>query len=192
MRQFAAWFLAVGLVRVAPLPAQDLSSLPWRAIGPASFGGRIDDIEAVPGRPGTIFVGTAGGGVFRSTNNGTTWSPVFDRDGRSASIGGARSSPRPSRLAGRPVGAGAATAGLVRQPLRRRLRWPEVRVPRPRWLDAGVVDGPTVAQRRALDRLAAKLRTDLTALNALLAGAFAELQRRAAGTAATLPPVTVA
>jgi photosystem II stability/assembly factor-like uncharacterized protein len=41
----------------------------------------------VPGKPGTIFVGTAGGGVFRSTNNGTTWSPVFDRDGRSTSIG---------------------------------------------------------------------------------------------------------
>ncbi|MCC6772379.1 MAG: glycosyl hydrolase, partial [Gemmatimonadaceae bacterium] len=69
------------------LPAQDLSSLPWRHIGPSSFGGRIDDIEAVPNRPTTIFVGTAGGGVFRSVNNGTTWSPVFDRDGRSTSIG---------------------------------------------------------------------------------------------------------
>ncbi len=71
----------------AVLPAQDLSTLPWREIGPASFGGRIDDIEGVPGRPSTIFVGTAGGGVFRTTNNGTTWSPVFDRDGRSTSIG---------------------------------------------------------------------------------------------------------
>jgi photosystem II stability/assembly factor-like uncharacterized protein len=69
------------------LPAQDLSTLPWRAIGPASFGGRIDDIESVPGRPSTVFVGTAGGGVFRTTNNGTTWAPVFDRDGRSTSIG---------------------------------------------------------------------------------------------------------
>jgi photosystem II stability/assembly factor-like uncharacterized protein len=67
--------------------AQSLPSLPWREIGPASFGGRIDDIEAVPGRPATIFVGTAGGGIFRSLNNGTTWTPVFDRDGRSTSIG---------------------------------------------------------------------------------------------------------
>jgi photosystem II stability/assembly factor-like uncharacterized protein len=67
--------------------AQDLGSLPWRHIGPASFGGRIDDIEAVATRPSTIFVGTAGGGIFRSTNNGTTWVPVFDRDGRSTSIG---------------------------------------------------------------------------------------------------------
>ncbi len=69
------------------MPAQDLATLPWREIGPASFGGRIDDIEAVPGRTSTIFVGTAGGGVFRTTNNGTTWSPVFDRDGRTTSIG---------------------------------------------------------------------------------------------------------
>lgn len=67
--------------------AQALPSLPWREIGPSSFGGRIDDIEAVPGRPSTIFVGTAGGGIFRSLNNGTTWSPVFDRDGKSSSIG---------------------------------------------------------------------------------------------------------
>ena len=70
-----------------PLAAQDLSALPWRHIGPASFGGRIDDIEAVPGKTSTIFVGTAGGGVFRSINNGTTWTPVFDRDGRTTSIG---------------------------------------------------------------------------------------------------------
>ncbi|HUQ82729.1 MAG TPA: hypothetical protein VM076_16380, partial [Gemmatimonadaceae bacterium] len=51
--------------------------------------------------------------------------------------------------------------------------------------------GPTVAQRRSLDQLAAKLRADLTALNALLGGAFTELQRRAAGTAVALTPVGV-
>src|SRR2546423_1431235 len=50
----------------------------WRAIGPASFGGRVDDIEAVPDDPHTIYVGTASGGVFRTFNNGTTWQPVFD------------------------------------------------------------------------------------------------------------------
>ena len=50
----------------------------WRAIGPASFGGRVDDIEAVTDDPRTIFVGTASGGVFRTHNNGTTWEPVFD------------------------------------------------------------------------------------------------------------------
>ena len=50
----------------------------WRAIGPAAFGGRVDDIEAVADDPRVIFVGTASGGVFRTRNNGTTWEPVFD------------------------------------------------------------------------------------------------------------------
>lgn len=79
--------LSLTLLLPATVAAQDLGALPWRHIGPASFGGRIDDVEAVPGKPSTVFVGTAGGGVFRSTNAGTTWTPVFDRDGRSTSIG---------------------------------------------------------------------------------------------------------
>ena len=59
----------------------------WRHIGPASFGGRIDDIEAVPDDPRIIFVGTASGGIFRSRNNGVTWDPVFDSYGTALSIG---------------------------------------------------------------------------------------------------------
>ncbi len=59
----------------------------WREIGPASFGGRVDDIEAVADDPNIIFVGTASGGVFRSLNNGVTWDPVFDTDGTAMSIG---------------------------------------------------------------------------------------------------------
>jgi photosystem II stability/assembly factor-like uncharacterized protein len=50
---------------------------------------------------------------------------------------------------------------------------------------------PTVAQQRALDQLAASLREDLTALNALLAGDFSELQRRSAGAGVTLGPVPI-
>jgi len=68
---------ALVVVVASVAEAQDLSTLPWRHIGPASFGGRIDDIEVAPGRTSTIFVGTAGGGIFRSTNYGTTWAPVF-------------------------------------------------------------------------------------------------------------------
>jgi photosystem II stability/assembly factor-like uncharacterized protein len=64
-----------------------IDSLEWRHIGPAAFGGRIDDVEAVPGKPGTIFVGTASGGIFKTTNNGVTWKAVFDEEGTSLSIG---------------------------------------------------------------------------------------------------------
>lgn len=70
-----------------PVASSGLDFLRWRHIGPASFGGRIDDIEAVESRPSTIFVGAAGGGVWRSTNNGVTWTTDFDRFGGSISIG---------------------------------------------------------------------------------------------------------
>jgi photosystem II stability/assembly factor-like uncharacterized protein len=59
----------------------------WRHLGPAAFGGRVDDIEAVASDPRIIFVGSAAGGVFRSKNNGTTWDPVFDNFGNTLSIG---------------------------------------------------------------------------------------------------------
>ncbi|HEX8725804.1 MAG TPA: hypothetical protein VF737_10490, partial [Gemmatimonadaceae bacterium] len=63
------------------------ASITARQIGPAAFGGRIDDIEAVPSDPRIIFVGTASGGIFRSRNNGVTWDPVFDAYGTALSIG---------------------------------------------------------------------------------------------------------
>lgn len=81
--------------RTTPVPAAASARAPdtwpndssWRHIGPASFGGRIDDVEAVASDPRIIFVGTASGGIFRSRNNGVTWDAVFDRDGTALSIG---------------------------------------------------------------------------------------------------------
>ena len=64
-----------------------LNNIAWRHIGPAAYGGRIDDVEAVVGNPSIIFVGAASGGIFKSVNNGVTWKPVFDKDGTSQSIG---------------------------------------------------------------------------------------------------------
>src|SRR5687767_6666022 len=62
-------------------------STSWRHLGPAAFGGRIDDIEAVADDPRIIFVGAAAGGVFRSVNNGVTWEPVLDRYANTLSVG---------------------------------------------------------------------------------------------------------
>jgi len=50
----------------------------WRGIGPASMGGRVDDIAAVESNPYIVYVGLATGGVWKSTNNGTTFQPIFD------------------------------------------------------------------------------------------------------------------
>ncbi len=75
--------LAVAVVAVA-LPAQVpnraelLHDFAWRSIGPANLGGRVDDIEAVPGNPDIVYVGGANSGVWKTANGGTTWVPVFD------------------------------------------------------------------------------------------------------------------
>ena len=53
-------------------------NLPWRAIGPAIMGGRIHDFAVIEADPSTYFVATAAGGIFKTTNNGTTFKPVFD------------------------------------------------------------------------------------------------------------------
>jgi len=55
-----------------------LKNLRWRAIGPAIMGGRIDDIAVVEGNPSTFYVGVATGGVWKTTNAGTTFDPIFD------------------------------------------------------------------------------------------------------------------
>jgi len=50
----------------------------FRGIGPASMGGRIDDIAGVDSNPYVYYVGFATGGVWKTTNNGTTFQPIFD------------------------------------------------------------------------------------------------------------------
>ena len=62
-----------------PTPAEPvLSGLGWRYVGPAIAGGRITDVEVVPGDAAHWFVGAASGGVFESRNHGITWTPIFD------------------------------------------------------------------------------------------------------------------
>ncbi|WP_347244981.1 hypothetical protein, partial [Thermogutta sp.] len=49
-------------------------SLVWRSIGPE--GGSIYALAIDPATPGTLYAGTYGGGVFKSTNGGASWSAV--------------------------------------------------------------------------------------------------------------------
>ena len=55
-----------------------LSGLPLRGIGPALMGGRIADIAVNPSDRSTWFVAVGSGGLWKTTNAGTTWTPVFD------------------------------------------------------------------------------------------------------------------
>lgn len=60
------------------IDADVLSGLEARAIGPAVMGGRIAAIDAVATDPLTVYVGAAGGGVWKSSDGGVTFKPVFD------------------------------------------------------------------------------------------------------------------
>ena len=53
--------------------------LAYRNIGPANMSGRMSDVEGVPGDPSTVYVAAASGGVWKTTNAGTSWTPLFDK-----------------------------------------------------------------------------------------------------------------
>jgi photosystem II stability/assembly factor-like uncharacterized protein len=57
-----------------------LASLRWRSIGPANMSGRITDVEGIPSPSRTFFVAAAAGGIWKTTNAGTTFRPVFDNE----------------------------------------------------------------------------------------------------------------
>ena len=65
----------------AGVNAQTFAGFEFRSIGPAFMSGRISDIEILPEDPSTWIVGVGSGGVWRTDNAGTTWSPIFDDTG---------------------------------------------------------------------------------------------------------------
>lgn len=70
----------------APTPRPDaafeaaISSLRFREIGPATMGGRVNDIEVAPNDSRVIYAGMAGGGIVKSVNGGTSWTTLFDKE----------------------------------------------------------------------------------------------------------------
>ncbi|MFT5290687.1 MAG: photosystem II stability/assembly factor-like uncharacterized protein [Planctomycetota bacterium] len=70
-----------------PLLAEALlEDLTWRNIGPANMGGRVVDLAVHPGRARIYYVATATGGLWKTTNGGTNFKPVFQFEG-SGSVG---------------------------------------------------------------------------------------------------------
>jgi photosystem II stability/assembly factor-like uncharacterized protein len=61
-----------------PSAAINLAGLVARPIGPATPGGRITSVAVVEKKPTIQYVGTAGGGVWKTIDDGLTWAPVFE------------------------------------------------------------------------------------------------------------------
>ena len=69
----AAYPASASAQAVAISPA-DLAAFEARPIGPAVTGGRIADLEAVADDPSTLWVASASGGLWKTTNRGHNWS----------------------------------------------------------------------------------------------------------------------
>ena len=97
-RLFLIAFLIAAFV--PPCPAQKvdgqlLKELHWRMIGPHR-GGRTVGVAGVPGSPNVFYIGVNNGGVWRTSDYGHTWVPVFDDQptGSIGALGVAPSDPR--------------------------------------------------------------------------------------------------
>jgi photosystem II stability/assembly factor-like uncharacterized protein len=76
-----------------PLSSATLSGLSLRSLGPAVTSGRVVGFAVHPRDPSQYYVAVASGGVWKTTNAGTTWTPIFDGEG-SYSIGVVALDPR--------------------------------------------------------------------------------------------------
>ena len=86
MKQF---YLCLLLLATFPVSAQEFNmklagDLKPRNIGPGGMSGRVTAIDVVTAEPDIMYVGTASGGLWKSTSGGIKWEPVFDREATSS------------------------------------------------------------------------------------------------------------
>ena len=77
--------------------AELLKKYSWRAIGPANMGGRVTDIDGVPGDPSTFYVSGADGGIHKTIDGGVNFKPIFENQ-RAYSIGALTIAPSDSNV----------------------------------------------------------------------------------------------
>lgn len=76
---FSMLSLAVPCFGQATINSNTFGVMEARQLGPGTMSGRITSIEGVISDNKTLYVGTAGGGVWKSTNAGASWKPIFDK-----------------------------------------------------------------------------------------------------------------
>ncbi|HSN17635.1 MAG TPA: hypothetical protein VLV87_05445, partial [Gammaproteobacteria bacterium] len=65
-------------------PPDAFQNLKFRNLGPASAGGRVSAVVGVPGNPSIYYVGGGGGGVWKTTDGGLSFSPIFEHEATSS------------------------------------------------------------------------------------------------------------
>src|SRR6185295_7583943 len=77
----AGLLIAITQVASAQTVAQEFEKLHFRSIGPATMSGRIADVAVYEANPALYYVGSAHGGVWKTTNNGATFEAQFQDNG---------------------------------------------------------------------------------------------------------------
>ncbi len=93
MSKYLAWGSLAFALSVSPsvsfakdAEANPLANIKLRNIGPAMISGRVSDFAVNPSNPSEFYVATASGNLWKTSNNMTTWTPLFEKEG-SYSIG---------------------------------------------------------------------------------------------------------
>ena len=91
-----ASLLLTGLITIAAVPPRHVTPAPiksdlfaglvWRNLGPFR-GGRVSAVSGAIGEPGVFYAGYPLGGVWKTTNDGHTWFPIFDAVKEASSVG---------------------------------------------------------------------------------------------------------
>ena len=80
-------------VEVKMAPGDDLlAGLRWRNVGPF-HGGRVSAVTGAIGQPGVFYLGAPAGGIWKTTNAGVSWFPIFDQFTNVDSIGAIQVAP---------------------------------------------------------------------------------------------------
>ncbi|MGH9484310.1 MAG: WD40/YVTN/BNR-like repeat-containing protein, partial [Terriglobales bacterium] len=93
--------LVLPLAIMAQTPSASLTSaLSWRSVGPYS-GGRVTSLAGIGSEPSVFYMGTAGGGVWKTTNYGHSWRPItekFFKPNTSGTVGAIAIAPSNSKI----------------------------------------------------------------------------------------------
>lgn len=86
LHSISLFLLSLVTVQAQTINPEIFENYKPRAIGPAGMSGRVTAIDGVHNDPNIIYAGTASGGLWKSTNGGVAWEPIFDKEA-TASIG---------------------------------------------------------------------------------------------------------
>jgi hypothetical protein len=74
-----------GSASASPIDLKSYAGMKWRLIGPFR-GGRVLTVAGVPSQPNTYYFGAVAGGVWKTTDGGVSWDPLFEKQ-TTSSIG---------------------------------------------------------------------------------------------------------